>query len=114
MSDTNDDKRIRAAVQRDMDDTVSPEIAARLRAAREEAVLVAEKKHRDGGLAWRPLVPLGGVSAAALLAVVLINHSPSTALPVLDDAEMAAAADLELLDELELLAWLDDEVLDAG
>ncbi|MEM9172859.1 MAG: hypothetical protein AAGA84_09160, partial [Pseudomonadota bacterium] len=88
-------------------------IPARVRAARQDAVRVADQ--RSQRRRWLPvLVPAGGLAATAA-AVLISLQSPGVApLPLLDDQEMAALAELELLEELEMLAWLDDEVFDAG
>lgn len=106
-------RRLAEAVTARLDESLEPDVAARLRAARQEAVYIAERQSRRGS--WlRPLAPIGGVAAAGLAIVLLVNEPSLQSMPALDDAEMAAAAEMEFLDDLEMLAWLDDEVLDAG
>ncbi len=112
MSDA-ETKALAASVAAKLDDSVPADIAARLRAARQEAVFVAERKTRKRG--WGvSLAPIGATAAACAVLVVALNRAPENTLPLLDDAEMAAAAELELLEELEMLAWLDEAILDAG
>ena len=111
--DDGEQRRLAEAVAGRLDDTLEPDVAARLRAARQEAVYIAERQSRS--TRWlRPLLPIGGVAAAGLAIVLLVNEPALQSMPALDDAEMAAAAEMEFLDELEMLAWLDDEALDAG
>ena len=108
---SEDEARLARAVTERLRDDVDPDVAARLRAARQEAVYIADRK-TGRPLPW--LAPAGGVVAAAVVATVMLREPALAPMPALDDAEMAAAAELELLEELEMLAWLDEEMLDAG
>ncbi|MEM1439498.1 MAG: hypothetical protein AAF545_04885 [Pseudomonadota bacterium] len=105
-----DDALAKAIVDR-LSTDVDPDVAARLRAARQEAVYLVDSAHRKRA-PW--LAPAGGLVAASVVAVVLLRDPGMQPMPALDETEMAAAAELELLEELEMLAWLDEEMLDAG
>lgn len=106
-----DDERLASAVTERLRTDVDPDVAARLRAARQEAVYITDRKTRRP-VRW--LAPAGGVVAAAVVATVMLREPALAPMPALDEAEMAAAAEIELLEELEMLAWLDEEMLDAG
>ena len=88
---------------------LSPEIIARLGAARRLAVAMADAR------AATPRVPPRWIPASALATTVLAIGIATVAmdtrqLPALDDASaLAAAQDVELLDDLEFLAWLPDD-----
>ena len=95
-----------------MDTSVSPDIAERLQAARRAAVDVAEQRQRRAPvMTW---LPAGGAVAAGVLAVVLMQEQRMTPLPNLNDMELEAANELELLDDLAMLAWLEEQSSDAG
>ncbi|MEL6868851.1 MAG: hypothetical protein AAFO81_03535 [Pseudomonadota bacterium] len=115
MSDTPEDNhehKVARQLAEHLDANVEPDVMARLRAAREEAVVAAGG--RTSGQPWRWVVPMGGAVAAAAL-VLSLNNPSVMQLPALDEQELAAAAELELLESLEMLAWLDEQVLaDAG
>ena len=108
---SDDDARLARAVVERLHEDVDPDVAARLRAARQEAVYIVDRKTRRS-VPW--LAPAGGDVAAAVVAVVMLREPALAPMPALDEAEMAAAAELELLEELEMLAWLDEDMLDAG
>ncbi len=108
-----DEARLADAVTGRLREDVDPDIAARLRAARQEAVYIVDRKTRTRRpVPW--LAPAGGVVAAAVVATVMLREPALAPMPALEEAEMAAAAELELLEELEMLAWLDEDMLDAG
>ena len=79
---------------------VPVDIADRLAAARRAAVAEADSASR---INW---FPLGGALAAALLIVALFVPRADDRLPLLNEQELAAAQDVELLEELEFVAWL--------
>lgn len=106
-----DESRLAKAVVERLHEDVDPDVAARLRAARQEAVYIADRKTRRP-VPW--LAPAGGVVAAAVVATVMLREPELAPMPALDEAEMAAAAELELLEDLEMLAWLEEDMLDAG
>lgn len=76
---------------------------ARLRSARAQALQVMPETRRSW-LLW-PTLGLGSACAAMLVWAVLFTI-PVDRLPVLDDEEMAAALNVELLEELEFVAWM--------
>ncbi|MEL7298200.1 MAG: hypothetical protein AAGJ86_11100 [Pseudomonadota bacterium] len=95
-----------------LDDAVPPDVARRLQAARRAAVDIAEQRQqRPPVLTW---LPAGGAVAAGVLAVVLMQEQRMTPLPNLNDMELEAANELELLDDLAMLAWLEEQSSDAG
>ena len=108
---SDDEARLARAVTERLHEDVDPDVATRLRAARQEAVYIADRKTRQS-VPW--LAPAGGVVAAAVVATVMLREPELAPMPALDEAEMAAAAEIELLEELEMLAWLDEDMLDAG
>ena len=96
-----------------LDTPLDNETLARLRAAREEAVYAAGQAGAQRRR-WLTAVPAGGAMAAGIALFVMMGSPAIQPLPALDEVELAAAADIELLESLELLAWLDDEVMDEG
>lgn len=96
---------------------VPSEVQLQLQAARRAALAEAEKNESKPGLPWLPYTLLGsGALASALVVSLVLLGQPEPALPLLEDAEMAAAMDAELLEELEFLAWMieEGELLDEG
>ena len=81
-----DDALAKAVVDR-LSTDVDPEVAARLRAARQEAVYLVDSAHRNRAPC---LAPAGGRAAAAVVAAGLLREPGMQPMPVLDDAEMAA------------------------
>lgn len=113
MSEHDKDLQFADKVALQLDQPVPPEVAARLRAARQEAVYLADTKSTRR--TWPLLVPAAGVAAAVFAVVITMDRQALAPLPALgDELELAAVTEMELLEELEMLAWLDDEVLDAG
>lgn len=92
---------------------VPPEVSARLRAIRSDAI-AATQAPADGWRRW----PLAGVAAAAMLmlAVAINYRGPEElpALPVVDPQELALVENMELLESLEFLAWLEEGGPNAG
>ncbi len=82
-------------------------VSKRLAEARRAAVAEAEiREHKKPGLlrpAW--MLPAGGFAVAALT-LALYLPSGNGALPVLEESEMLAATEMEMLDDIELLAWI--------
>ena len=88
---------------------VPAEVAERLQAARRQAVTHAEKNAQRKARLWPRVAGAGAAVSAGLVfavAVLLFLQSPVDSLPRMDDVELAAAQDAELLDELEFLAWM--------
>ena len=88
---------------REQEDVVAQAVQARLRTARNQA-LQATPKAATPWILW-PALSAGGACAAILAWAVLIA-TPVDILPVMDDVEMAAAQEVELLEELEFVAWM--------
>jgi len=86
------------------------EVSARLRAARQAAVaeVDASAQKRVGWLQPGWMLPASGV-AVAILALVLFLPSANGKLPVLEESEMLAATEMEMLNDIELLAWIIEE-----
>jgi hypothetical protein len=91
---------------------VPDDVAARLRQARQAAVASVDARPRWAGIT-RTLAPAGGLAAGALIALVFLRGGPA-ALPDMDERELAAAAEMELLDDMEFVAWLIETEDDAG
>lgn len=108
----NDEKPMAERVADALSDEVPADVAARLRAAREQAVAAVDERHRPSP--WLTWVPAGGAVAAAVLVTVMLNEQGIEPLPALDAQELEAASDMELLDELPMLAWLAEQDSDAG
>ena len=83
---------------------VSPDVAARLQAARRAAVEQADQGSAPAS-PWSRVAGVGGVLAAALVLAVLIR-TPADTLPRMEAEELAAAQEAELLEDLEFVAWL--------
>ena len=88
---------------------VSPEVAQRLQAARRLAVDEAEDSLHNQ-ISWWPKIASAGaaLSVAVVMAVGVMVYlqAPLGTLPRMDEAEMAAAQEVELLEELEFVAWM--------
>jgi hypothetical protein len=80
-------------------------VGAQLRLAR-QAAIAASQTQAQSTWAW-PTLATTGVFAAAITWVVLLS-SPDLTLPKLDEAELAAAQEAELLEELDFVAWMVD------
>ena len=100
-------ERLQAQLRVHTDAELAPEIAARLSAIRRQAVAAAWKTPAPSkALRWGWMaVP---AAAAALLLTIGVNlFEADPDFPMLDEQELAAAEDLELLEDLEFLAWLE-------
>ena len=88
------------------------DVQRKLRLARAEAVAQLEAQ---GSLAEtlfgrrRWLLPVGGVAAAVVLAVAVNQGGSAPLMPVLDEQELAAVADMDMLEDIEFLAWMLEE-----
>lgn len=110
--DAGRDAEFAQRVVEQLDQRVDDDVAARLRAARQEAVYAADRRSARSRL-W--LAPAGGAVAAAVVAAILLREPGVAPLPMLDEQELAAATDLEFLEALEMLAWMEEEsARDAG
>lgn len=109
MTDRSDDP-LPAEVQdtlRQMEHDVPLEVQARLAQARREAVDLADQQDSGGARGWLPIAMVGGGSVAgAVLLVMMLSSGPGPALPLMEEVEMAAAQDVDMLTDLEFLAWM--------
>ena len=106
MNEQDDDKFVEDLSRRLRRDEVdvAPDIAARLQAARRQAVEIADQQV-PAASPWPRLAGVGGVLAAALLVAVVVR-TPTDTLPRMAAEELAAAQEAELLEELEFVAWM--------
>ena len=109
------EKRAREVLRASVDD-VPPEVAERLVAMRRAAVQELEERSSSQWQTpwfWAP----AGATAIVVLTLGLFLYTGNTPGPMfndLDEAQLAAAQDMELLEELEFLAWMEEEVGNAG
>ncbi len=99
-------KRARDSVR---DARLPDDVKRRLRLARAEAVEQVGNTHAGtffGSGRW--LLPAGAAASLAL-AVVLVGNNHTEVMPVLDEQELAAATEMDLLDDIEFLAWMLEE-----
>ncbi|MFK8053779.1 MAG: hypothetical protein AB8F65_12505 [Woeseiaceae bacterium] len=82
----------------------------KLRQARRLAVAAADRPEKHS-LLW---LPVTGSVAAGVLAFALLRESGPEPLPQMDEQELEAALELELLEELDMLAWMASGEVDAG
>ncbi len=86
---------------------LSPEVLDALTQARREAVKVADGRSGNRRRNIWFGYGLGGVAAAVLVVALLAPQTQTLEqFPLLEDAEMAAAQDAELLEDLEFVAWM--------
>ncbi len=89
---------------RSRENAIDADVAARLSDARRQAVSVADTG-TPAPVWWRHAAGIGAAAAIAF-ATVIVYRAPTDVIPRLDEPEMAAAQDLELLEDLEFAAWL--------
>lgn len=88
---------------------VSPEVAQSLQAARRLAVDEAERSLASATPWWPKIAGAGAAVSAAFVVVVSLTvylQAPLDSLPRMDESEMAAAQEADLLEELEFVAWM--------
>jgi hypothetical protein len=85
---------------------IDSRIRSRLNQARQAAIAEVSRPSRRPRLLLMPAA--GAVAAAALLAMVLWQHGPETALPVNDGGGQVAAEDLDLIADSDGLDMLQD------
>ena len=128
MTEPNDFEALEARLRERMRqeaDSVPDDVAIRLAAARRRAV--AEFEELPPAARWlrfwfasgRGLGALGATAAVALAVGLLLRGDDQvgtlpSGLVLADEAEIAAAQEVELLSELEFLAWLEADDVDAG
>lgn len=98
------------------DHALPEDVQRRLRMARAEAVAqmgddVPFLTRAFGGHRW--VLP-AGAAAILVLAVSLTGTDETYVMPMLDEQELAAASEMELLDDIEFLAWMLEEHASPG
>ncbi len=99
-------EKARASVR---DVQLPDDVQRKLRLARAEAVGQLDEagdKPVFGGARW--LLPTAA-AATVMVGVMLTWNSPPETMPMLDEQELAAAMDMEMLDDIEFLAWMLEE-----
>ncbi len=96
-------------VRRTLDDQhLSAAVRTRLDAARRAAVASADVA-ASAPPRW---VPIGALAATVLVFAMATRMSDTLSLPDIEDDQLFAAQERELLEELEFLAWLDEQDID--
>ena len=108
---THDDERFADQAKELFDDSVERLDAATLSQLnqRRQAAL-ADVASKDSRVLWGRWLPAAGVTAAAVVAVVMMQGQPDIAPPVDEatDFEILLSEDnLEMIEELEFYAWLE-------
>jgi hypothetical protein len=112
MDDRGDEvfvRRIKAALD-EGNEHLDARVRSRLRQARSAALAQVHPRPRLWSRQW---VPALGVAAAAVLAVLVWPHAPSSLQPqdeALNDLEIVLAGEnLDLLENLDFYEWVDAE-----
>ncbi len=91
--------------------SLAPDLAERLAAARHRAVASVDVPILRAPPAW---VPVGALAATLLTVGLTVAVDDSSAPPLDDDVQIATVENMDLLMDLEFVAWLDTDNLDAG
>ncbi len=94
-----------AAQLRDAEQHLPSDVQLQLQSARRAAVEAAEQPERRAAKPWLTL-GAGGLLAAAATVLVLLSSPEMMEMPDLDEQELAAAQEVELLEDLEFVAWM--------
>lgn len=84
--------------------------ATRTRLSQARAAALDDLEPQISQRRWRVWAPVAGVAAAALATVAVLfesRRSPETS--PLDDLELLADDDLDMMQDLDFYAWLDDQ-----
>lgn len=85
----------------------------RTQLAQARAAALNEIEPRASHRAWRIWAPLTGLAAAAVASVaVIVNTRPQTpqaAGSALEDLDLLAREDLDMMQDLDFYAWLDEQ-----
>ena len=108
---THDDERFAHKAKELFDDSVERLDAATLSQLnqRRQAAL-AEVSSKDSGVRWGRWLPAAGITAAAVVAVVMMQGQPGVdpSDDAVTDFEILISEDnLEMIEELEFYAWLE-------
>ena len=91
--------------------SLAPDLAERLAAARRRAVASVDVPILRAPAAW---VPAGALAATLLTVGLTVAIDNAGEPPLDDDIQIATVEDMDLLMDLEFVAWLDTDNLDAG
>lgn len=93
---------------RDAEQQVPSDVQLKLQAARRAAVMAAEQADQQAQTLspWYAFGASSGVLAAAAVVIVLMSNPAMMELPNLNEQELAAAQEVELLEDLEFVAWM--------
>ena len=107
------DRKLEEAAKRHFDESVDGLDAAtlsRLNRGRQAALDAARTPYRQ----WSGWMPLTGVAAAALVAVVTFQSPPGGVIeaPAADYEILLSEESIDMLEELEFYSWLDTQELE--
>jgi hypothetical protein len=91
--------------------TLAPELAARLAAARHRAVASIDSPILRAPSQW---IPVGALATTLLTVGLGFALNNNVAPPLDDEQQLATVEDMDLLMDLEFVAWLDTDGVDAG
>lgn len=85
---------------------IPADVQLKLQDARRAAVMSAETATPQPWQPWYATAASGTVVAVAALVIVLMSGPQMIEIPNLNEQELAAAQEVELLEELEFVAWM--------
>ena len=91
--------------------SLAPDLAERLAAARHRAVASVDVPILRAPSAW---VPVGALATTLLTVGLTVAIGRDGVPPLDDDVQIATVENMDLLMDLEFVAWLDTDNLDAG
>lgn len=91
--------------------TLAPELAGRLAAARHRAIAAIDPPVPRAPSQW---VPAGALATTLLTVAIGFALNNNIAPPLDDEQQFATVEDMDLLMDLEFVAWLDTDGVDAG
>lgn len=91
--------------------SLAPDLAERLVAARRRAVASVDVPILRAPSAW---VPVGALATTLLTVGLTVAIDNGAAPPLDDDVQIATVENMDLLMDLEFVAWLDTDNFDAG
>lgn len=103
------ERRTKALFDRSVDDVNGP---TRTKLAQARAAALDQAESHVAHRRWRVLAPAVGLAAAAVgaVAVAIRSRGPGSESPTgVEDLELLASNDPEMLEEFEFYAWLDEQ-----
>ena len=91
--------------------TLAPDLAGRLAAARRRAVASVDSPIPRAPSQW---IPVGALATTLLTVGIGFALNNNIAPPLDDEQQLATVEDIDLLMDLEFVAWLDADGVDAG